>query len=1138
MTKPKEKNPGTISIEILAERYKKLPEDLQWHPIEKGDTLERIANDFGWSLDELLLANWRLSSRKEDKEKVNWYLRKYVGCTKDDGNGSYIFTGNEKNKKHFGRIKVPKVVGLGPKIPPKEAKQPRDGTGTVDTLLQVAVFEATPEWGRLEVSDKFLYVFSGAGYDFGYKEPKPLPKNHESNKESDQFGSAYGLDFPGYFNLDPNIKPDTLEAEIYISGEAKPDKEDIKMLSGSDNIGKSKIEYPNKWYFSDSAELSKATAESRHKRWNFQKREFKTVQIKNLKGRRFYFLLSPVKLGPEAIKFAMANPNGLTPLLKHNAASRKKAHVKADDDTQTTVVDPANETPAFDPNSSIENAGPTPDDIKQSPISLRVIDPYSWAEYIATEILSRRKKEYEEWFGAKKTSTTDDLKKITGWSVDHLFVAEMLKMVADNYPEKGAIESELKNQITWISNMHIWKTKMHDKNASILANLHQALMQIIMWLKSPAHKIIETAIVKDTDFDNPADVRDVKIGLTHWAICIENMFTFEPGIVYLNEVLHKGDSVIYDIFLKYYDAFPASAKPALQIGWMMANDDVPLILSLRDLVTLKKLNFTGSPQQIAAQKAFYFQQQTNVRVAFFNSHKVFPGEVQAAPIIPAQKPANWTWTRASTALLTTLDLVDKGINLRYNAKVAAAEANAKISAGIAEYVKKHESDVYEIAAAANKSYEKANKRLFFKTRVIGWVFKAGTTSFAAYNFFTAMATLRNDWETGQDTISRADVANNTAGFLLALQDTLVEIADVMAVHAGKEGMKKWFPSFMKIEGNKFVPIKPTTLYGRLFAGSTIALQVVMGLATMYSMDQSRKKASSYGDYTAAWWYGAGETGGGMMVGGALIWGIALMSAGARLGTAGVVIMVIGGIIAFFAGIFGSKNESDDWILFARKCFLGKGGDDKPSFGDKPPAWSFAPTSEEWAIEQQKEAIINLLCRFTVRTYTDSSLNTVDSKFNTYDSDNKSYTGELNYEIIPGLLVPGSIVEIEMFYENKSEKASVDMKWIGPRQNNPFNSDYEFVRLEQNDLFDYEKTKASFQVSEDSVSGIYLWIEKMNFQDKKDSVLRTTVTIRQPIYDNTIQAKKEVMSFTHYSENPNKIKQLNVANDPVISNIFD
>lgn len=46
-------------------------------------------------------------------------------------------------------------------------------------------------------------------------------------------------------------------------------------------------------------------------------------------------------------------------------------------------------------------------------------------------------------------------------------------------------------------------------------------------------------------------------------------------------------------------------------------------------------------------------------------------------------------------------------------------------------------------------------------------------------------------------------------------------------------------------------------------------------------------------------------------------------------------------------------------------------------------------------------------------------------------------------------------------------------------------------------------------------------------------------MRQPIHDNFIQVKgKEVTSFMHYSNNPNKIKQMNVPENPVVGDIFD
>ena len=331
-----------------------------------------------------------------------------------------------------------------------------------------------------------------------------------------------------------------------ITAEKGPSEGLMAVLSGLRSEGEPYYKPGSNWYFLSGDILNNALSESRDRRNTHAWRNTKAVAI-DLKGnKRYYFLLSPVQLGPEALKFAMAHPKGLTPLLKPNDS--------------TAIWD------ATDPNvwPVGRYEGPTPENIGRSRLTLEVIDPYSWAENIAGHGYHDSLQRYVEWLGINqnssgKSKTIDELLKETGWTLDKMYIAQLLKAVRDHHPDPKSIDKELKDPEKWKADLEKCDRRLTQTNAEINANAHRTLIQLCEWLKGPGHAIVETAILKDANANNLQDVVDVARGVLHWYVCAENMVALEPGVAFLHDLFNSSGSIPTDIVLKSLDVDKGTA---------------------------------------------------------------------------------------------------------------------------------------------------------------------------------------------------------------------------------------------------------------------------------------------------------------------------------------------------------------------------------------------------------------------------------------------------------------------------------------------------------------------------------------------------------------------------------------------------
>ena len=260
---------------------------------------------------------------------------------------------------------------------PRELHVVRDGDTTSNIPpFQVKVLELLPDGSQIDVEGKWLYVFSGDGVDFGEAVCKQEPPN------------TFSLDFPGRcLAVNP---PDRVEYEVMITPEDPPDPELVKAITGEDSFRTDQYEFGAKWYFlTDPDILGKATSGARSTRNMHTRLKSNMIELDLTRGRRYYFLLSPVQLGPSAISFAMKNPEALTPLyVPEGLAKMCGAPDAASGPEPEWMAEPASDV----------HVGPLFDSYPEYPIIflLPVIDPYAWAESLARDKVATALKEYGE----------------------------------------------------------------------------------------------------------------------------------------------------------------------------------------------------------------------------------------------------------------------------------------------------------------------------------------------------------------------------------------------------------------------------------------------------------------------------------------------------------------------------------------------------------------------------------------------------------------------------------------------------------------------------------------------------------------------------------------------------------------------
>ena len=1081
------------------------PPGLVWRKAVKGETLGSIAEEYHIRWIDLALYNWHTAKPGE----INWYMNHRLGCTQNNGK-VYSFTGTEKlpDRHHSpgGFLLVPDVSPDARKGPTQQVKAVRGGDAVHDNKLQVFVLE----WlgaRQKTVSGKWLYVFSGQGRDFGFQAPLgnlgTVPNGDFPPDPLDQPDSAFSLNYlPGVFLM--TKKAEKLEYEILITGQEGPSTAFMTAVSGSPNAGKPFYEVGSKWYaLSDPAILKKALSDGRQTRTTHALRPISAVTLDLSKDQRYYFLLSPVQLGPQALHYAMDHPNGLTPLLKPQDAKQ---------------WDPA------DPDGPRLNnyVGPAVDDIKKGVITLPVIDPYAWAEELAESDYTGAIKNYINWLGidpqhSGRSETIANLTQDTGWDLEKLYVAQMLKSVRDS-PGQSNLDKELEDAAKWKSDLDRWEDDLIKRNAEISANAHRSLLQLIAWLDGPGHGIVETAILKDTAADSPRDAIDVGRGILHWAVVTDYMYALEPGVIFLRFLFEHPGSVPSDIVLKNLDLDGLIVKmtDTQKKGLRYAYPGVLMLHSLQDFLSPPpKLDAptlsTGAGTNYAMRLADYLAERRDKLIKILNDSQILPAKLQPLKLSFAP-PSSKGWQIATTGLNSVLDISDKFTTYIIDEKIKIPDKFG-----------------FRALADLEEWFKARPKFANFVNLGTTYGLKGASLIVSSINLIYLIRTARYDYQTNQSTVNATSYVQAVSGVTMAIQDVLAEVATLLK----HEGMQRVFPQLVNNAGGPSWGLGAAKLegaFGSTFAAVYVIGMIVAGITTIISMERSRTNADARGDYTAAHFYTAGVVGGALMVGGGVALGLALMEAGAIFSatgigaTVGIVLFFVGGILATIASIGGWWASSNDYQVFARKCFLGKQGKEEPRFDSDPPAWSHALTegTSTWPIAMQKRAIHDLLGQFTVKTSA-PNLDSSELKFN----------GAVIYEISLGVFMPGSTIEIALEYE-KSILAPTTVRYLWdpalPK------SDHMMVSLFKTAIYIPESSTIVFRQDGSAVRSIAFSADRVSYDVMNNmGALLTTVTIQYPSLPNVIRvARKLVMGMRGMAG----AYRLGADDDTLASNVFE
>ena len=1089
------------------ERKNSPPPGLKWVKVQKDQTLGSIADEHGIRAIDLMLYNWHTVNGLE----VNWYLRKFVGCRGDANKaGTYTFTGGENP----GMILVPDVLADVANGPPKDVRAVRNGKATADTKLQVYVYEWLATGGAKPVSGKWVYVFSGSGgVDFGHKPKLPTfssPRREieiPRTPEEEPF-SAFTLDFPGQFSIAE--KADKLEYEIYVTGENEASTDFLDVV-GAKKAPAPNYELGNNWFFlRDTAILKKATKDGRHTRTSHAyggKGNNALVTIDLSKDRRYYFLLSPVQLGPEAIKYAMNNPDGLTPLLKPGLQKQQWDPANDTVDTQTLV-------------------GPTAADITEGRIKLRVIDPYAWAESLVEDVFAYSVATYVEWVTSKHDANLSELQADTGWTLEHFYLARIIKSVRDSHSKPGSIDSELKKgAATWDDDFKKWTDKLIERNATILANVGRDLHQILTWMDGPGHAIIETAIISDTKGDISQDALDIARGIEHWAVCTQYLFALEPGIAWLREKLFKPGNVAYAHLLGHLkdiekDSFDWKPPPTLVKAYKYAHAGSLALVALQDFVSPKPgfptLDRQAFLEELAKKRA---KKRANL-VKFLNASEILPAKVLIPPGTSLAEVDSFapTWSAATASFVSMLDFGDKLTTYVIDPDIKIPRNKGGVGGKILNRLADWE------VWFQNRPKQGVKVRAAFN-----YGLKGVALSVSSYNLYAMVTTARYDY---QHSVSIVDWAGAIAGSTLAIQDVLSEVAGIAAKRFGPRFTTQLLPSLMTTSGGPTWGVgaaSVTGVVGRVFAGANVLAMLVSGATTMYSMGTSAAKSYRNGDYAAAAAYGFGVAGGAMMMVGGAAFGYALMYAGGAVSatgigaTVGIVLFVVGGIIAGIAAFIGWWRTSDDYQIYARKCFLGDHSGKEPRWGDDPddsPEWSLATTSSSnsWPIEMQRAGLMNLIGRFKVKT----------TPMKTYER-NTPYSGDIKIKVAPGYLPEGSTIEFALHEGKSGKQTSATFEWKSFDADGKAARTEEPVKVEKNGIFSVDKMLCFFTVKKGQVTEILATAPAVTYFDRGEPLL-ATVTVRMGGEKNIIRCRKLIMEH-------GSVYGVRIDEDDVMSDIY-
>lgn len=371
-----------------------------------------------------------------------------------------------------------------------------------------------------EIFDKYLYVFSAAGTDYGIKESSPgwTSRTH--------FGCALQHMAHEGEPVNPKAsggkKAEKIEQEVYfdLSGAMWP-----LDMAGLESTPRHKRPHPK--YEKD---MPKSDADRAARDRDLRDRGRYGLDRLHLDmggpAKRFYFLLSPFRLGPKALKAALDNPDGLSLWVSPKVRDEKK-----------------------------KLEAPTLDELKAQGLngSVFVVDPYAFARNICEEFYELALMNFFGMLGQIQAGIVPgvsrehfETRKNQGTIEDLHFIATVLSQVQSDDTD-------------------VWKLVDQAKIEEVVGGYGQALSHrgaavelaaahLANWMSGPAHAILDTCIVEDLeDSADPLAGDDKGAALCYWHNQTRLLQGSAAGTAFLRRMMIDGPTPnpIRD-FLKRY----------------------------------------------------------------------------------------------------------------------------------------------------------------------------------------------------------------------------------------------------------------------------------------------------------------------------------------------------------------------------------------------------------------------------------------------------------------------------------------------------------------------------------------------------------------------------------------------------------
>ena len=265
----------------------------------------------------------------------------------------------------------------------------------------------------------------------------------------------------------------------------------------------------------------------------------------NGKPRRYYLLLSPIRLGPKALQFARDNPDALT--IYYNFWESSSAG---------KVLGP----------QAVPPKNINPEGYRRDNSMLAVVDPYAFAERIRTKLLAPIQDQLYAYLTSIDNGDVQGVDKrhfqshINRGTISELVsLANMVARIqGDDQDLKDLIDQQALQQVLGIHGNRLEShIRMVEKAARFYAN----------WLSGPQHQAIDLGVVEDLhDTADQTAAADKAGALAHWFCQFRAIQATGQGAGLIMQLLSDKTPIknpMRDLFLKYAASKPAAGSTDL-----------------------------------------------------------------------------------------------------------------------------------------------------------------------------------------------------------------------------------------------------------------------------------------------------------------------------------------------------------------------------------------------------------------------------------------------------------------------------------------------------------------------------------------------------------------------------------------------